>query len=645
MVDHISRTFENANNNVLECYPTTETHQNIVLSEEDIRLQVKRMPLDTSAGPDRVIVKTLRQLNVAKSITSIANTMLKTSYVPKGFRKGKLIFIDKEGDVHCVNNWRPLTIYSVIRRIIEKALDAVVRTQVSINCNSRGFVSGIPGCHINARLVNACLKNAKKYKKNCVVAFLDISKAFDRMGHLHISKSLKSKGISDNLHDLIMSLLTNNSVEISMGREKSNPIPINCSVPQGGPLSPIIFNIAVDFIYEEICDSQYVSLNGYALNDNFDPLCLSGFADDNAVTARSENAAIRTIELVESLFLKIGLQMNPDKSQLINIKNGKLVDDNLKLSDGNVIASVKPDEKIKYLGCSFNSELIFDDSCIETLNVNLDKLASSPLLKPDQKLNVVNQYVFPTLVYPMQAAPIIKIPKYITDGLDIMIRRTVKSVIGLPQRTNDFMFYSPRKLRGLGLFKASWEIYLQHFSLASRLSRINDGLFQSISNCSAEMDECTNALEVTGQNSTALRAALRQKTFESWCNLKYQGSGVIHFATYTPSNNFIYNKNSLSSSEWVSAIKLNTNYANLNGVPGVSSASNLCRKCSREIETIPHVTGSCSSNNSLITARHHSVKHWIIESLRELGFECFEEVYAVDTDGNSRYCSIRSEVQ
>lgn len=174
MEKHIRSVFENRNNSTLESYPTSETHQNIVLSEEDIRIHIKRMPLDTSAGPDRVLVKTLRQLNVAKSISAIANTMLRTSYVPKGFRNGMMIFIDKEGDVNCVNNWRPLIIFSVIRRLIEKVLDAVVRSQSKINGNQRSFVSGIPGCHVNARLVNSCLKTAKKFKRNCVVAFLDI---------------------------------------------------------------------------------------------------------------------------------------------------------------------------------------------------------------------------------------------------------------------------------------------------------------------------------------------------------------------------------------------------------------------------------------------------------------------------------------
>lgn len=246
MENHFKNVFGTVNNKTREAYPNTEAHHNIIVSEEEIRKQIKKIPMDTSAGPDRILVKTLRQLNVAKSISSIANTMLRSSFVPYGFRKGKMILIDKDGDVHSINNWRPITIFSVIRRIIEKALDSILRAQVSINCNQRGFVSGIAGCHINARLVNACLTKSKKFKRNCVAAFLDVSKAYDKIGHIHISKLLKSKGVSENLHDLIMSLLSDNFVEISIARETSNPIELKCGVPQGAPLSPILFNIAID---------------------------------------------------------------------------------------------------------------------------------------------------------------------------------------------------------------------------------------------------------------------------------------------------------------------------------------------------------------------------------------------------------------
>ena len=221
-----------------------------------------------------------------------------------------------------------------------------------------------------------------------------------------------------------------------------------------------------------------------------------------------------------------------------------------------------------------------------------------------------------------------------------MIRRTVKEIIGLPMRTNDNLFYAPRRLRGLGLLKSSWEVHLQHFAIAQKLSTIDDGLFHDIYDCSNEMSNCITSLGIEGNSTRVLRQALRLECYKNWCNLKYQGSGVIHFQTYTASNDFIYNKNTLSSSEWVAAIKLNSNYANLNGVPGNVSSSALCRKCNREIESIAHVTGSCQSNNQLITARHHKTKHQLKTLLEEKALKCFEEVHAIDSEGRSRFSDI-----
>lgn len=158
--------------------------------------------------------------------------MLKTSYVPMSFRHGRMVLIDKEGDVNDINNWRPLTIYSVMRRVIEKALDAILRRQVVINCNQHGFIIGIPGCHVNTKLINACLKKAKAMKLDCTIVFLDITKAFDRIGHAHILKSLEASGVSPNVRSLIMNLLTQNHVTIHNRKDASSNIEIKC-----GPLS------------------------------------------------------------------------------------------------------------------------------------------------------------------------------------------------------------------------------------------------------------------------------------------------------------------------------------------------------------------------------------------------------------------------
>ena len=100
---------------------------------------------------------------------------------------------------------------------------------------------------------------------------------------------------------------------------------------------------------------------------------------------------------------------------------------------------------------------------------------------------------------------------------------------------------------------------------------------------------------------------------------------------------------SLTSSEWTSVLKMNVNYANLRGIPGNKGGENgtsLCRRCANETETLSHVLGSCPFNSRLINHRHHKVKHAITALLQNNGFECFEEVHAIDGDGYNQFADI-----
>ena len=85
--------------------------------------------------------------------------MLDIFYVPDKLKEGRTILIHKgKSDINNISSWRPITIYSILRRIIEKVLDKELRKQNELNHNQRGFVSNLAGCHINV------LKMHKKIK-------------------------------------------------------------------------------------------------------------------------------------------------------------------------------------------------------------------------------------------------------------------------------------------------------------------------------------------------------------------------------------------------------------------------------------------------------------------------------------------------
>lgn len=637
---HFETVFAQPNERVLSDYPQHPTREDISVTLDEVNAAIQGISLDTSAGNDRVLSKTIRELKAGAIIREMTEIMLATGWTPEKLCDGRTVLIPKEGDPNDPNNYRPITIYSVVRRVIERVLDKKLRDQIELNCNQRGFVN-VPGTHVNSRLVNACLLDAKQKQSDCTVIFLDISKAFDKIGHQHVKRCLEAYGVSANLRRLIGSLLSNNLIRICVGRQRSEPIAIRRSVPQGGPLSPTLFNLATDFVLREACEDGFANEFGYRLVPGRRALSLGAFADDHGVTSSSTENAIRIAELVHDKFSEIGLTVNPKKSTAICIKKGRIAQEEIKLN-GEPIRCLQPDERIRYLGCTYTSELVFDSEVVVKLGELMTNLLECPLLQRDQKMTILNQYILPKMTYPLQAAPVNRIPKQHLDLLDKTIRQTARGVIGLPvHNTPNSMLYSARRNRGLGLVCASEEVQLQHFAIASKLERVDDDVFQEIFDANVEKNQCKEALGVEGENPKQLRQAVRDRHFETWSAMDYSGVGVKHFKTYTKANRFVCDKKGLSGSEWVAAIKLTNNYANLAGVPGNSQASSRrCRRCGRETESVSHVLGACDYGTLRRNARHHKVKHALASLLSSKGLRVIDEAPCSDAQGSMRRVDI-----
>ncbi len=170
----------------------------------------------------------------------------------------------------------------------------------------------------------------------------DLSKAFDSVSHDILLKKCTKIGV-DNFW--FKNYLCNKTQSVRIGNDTSSALPVHYEVPQGSVLGPILFNIYVDDLSEEIKDCfliQYADDTQYLQTGTTDSL------------PQLVHDTEQTLIKIKNYFNKNGLLLNSMKTQCIFIGSRALIS---KIPGNTTIrageASVLPSKSVKKLRTSF----------------------------------------------------------------------------------------------------------------------------------------------------------------------------------------------------------------------------------------------------------------------------------------------------
>ena len=183
------------------------------------------------------------------------------------------------------------------------------------------------------------------------MCFIDYEKAFDRVYHQEVMKTLQKTTIDGKDLRIIQSLYWDQIASVRIEGGQSDEFPIQRGVRQGCILSPKLFNLYTENIFEEVDEIEGVKIGGININN-------LRYADDTALLAESEAQLQKILDEVRIRSENLGLRMNIEKTKVMAVRRTKEERSAKIYIDGKVLEQVK---SFKYLG-----QQITDDGKCET---------------------------------------------------------------------------------------------------------------------------------------------------------------------------------------------------------------------------------------------------------------------------------------
>lgn len=296
----------------------------IISRPENIKLAYRNIRKNSgskTAGVDKKTIKDLNKWNEEKLIQHVQKKL--NWYIPQAVRR---VEIPKDN-----GKTRPLGIPTIMDRLVQQCILQILEPI----CEAK-FFKRSNGFRPNHSAENAIAQAERMIQNvNChYVVDVDIKSFFDNVNHSKLLKQMWTLGIRDKkLLCIISKMLKAEIAQIGFPKK---------GTPQGGIISPLLSNIVLNELdwwivsqWEEIptkrnyvnriykngtpdMSSKYRSLRS---TTSLKECYIVRYADDFKIFCKNYNDAVKLFEATKQwLNDRLGLQISPEKSKIVNLK-------------------------------------------------------------------------------------------------------------------------------------------------------------------------------------------------------------------------------------------------------------------------------------------------------------------------------------
>ena len=348
---------------------------NQVLNEkfnmEELKSTVKELKKKKAVSPDSINNELLKLASdgIMKLILDFLNLNIEKGMTCSEWCFDLISLINKEGPKNDPNNYRGICIMNTLLKVLCILLNNRLTTycidRKLINTEQTGFQKNNRiSDHILTlkEVVNKYVVDQKG--KKLYTCFVDFQKAFDSIWHDGLFRKLENKGINGNFLKLIKNIYGKTKCAVKINKKTTNFFNYDKGVQQGNPLSPLLFNLYMNDIFDILKNGGSLNLDN---QQNFNALM---YADDLIVMSPTKDGLQKSLDALNEFCKKWKLNINHKKTKCMTFSKGSNTKkDNFTIDTKN-IANTKV---FKYLGITINCKNCTFTQTLTDLSIKASK--------------------------------------------------------------------------------------------------------------------------------------------------------------------------------------------------------------------------------------------------------------------------------
>ncbi len=257
------------------------------LSASELHVALRSMDCGKAPGIDGLPIEFYKTFwsVLGGDLLSVLNNSLAGGLLPLSCRRAVITLLPKKGDLKEIKNWHPVSLLCSDLKLFSKALAIRLREVVGqvIHQNQTYCV---PNRSIfdNVYLIRDILEVSRLLDIDTGLISLDQEKAFDRVEHSYLWRTLEEFGLSSGFIAMIRVLYQDVESVLKINGGLSAPFKILRGIRKGYALSGMLYALAIEPLLVKIRES----IEGWTIPCSGANFKLSAYADDIIVLVKGQ---------------------------------------------------------------------------------------------------------------------------------------------------------------------------------------------------------------------------------------------------------------------------------------------------------------------------------------------------------------------